>query len=486
MQAVSRRREDGGNRQHWINLPFPGIQPRVQRLGSVLSSMVLPNIGAFIAWGLITALFIPTGWMPNAHLARLADPMILYLLPLLIGFSGGRLMHGIHGGVVGAVATMGAVVGSALPMFLGAMAMGPLGGWVIRKTDEMIEKRVSAGFRMLAANFSAGILGMLLALSAFVLVGPIVRELTWALALGAERFAQAGLLPLLALLIEPGKVMFMNNAINHGLLSPLGAAQVKESGRSIFFLLETNPGPGLGLLVAYWLFGKGTARLSAPGAAIIHFFGGIHEIYFPYVLMNPLTILAMISGGIAANFTFVITRAGLTATPSPGSIFAELALAPRDSLIPVLLGIAVGAVCSCAMAIPMIRRMKPEDTDDRALDKAVEMKQAIKSSLASTRTRLSRIPAAIIFACDAGMGSSIVGASVLKQKLSEAGLEIRVEHSSVSDLHPSAELILAHASLCARVRELAPRALVYPVEDYINCPIYDQLVTEIKNLAKNG
>jgi PTS system mannitol-specific IIC component len=460
------------------------LKTRLQQAGRFLAAMVLPNIGAFIAWGLITALFIPTGWLPQKDLAKLADPMILYLLPILIGFSGGRLLHGIRGGVVGAVATMGAVVGSTIPMFIGAMILGPLGGWAIRTVDRLIEQRVPAGFRMLTANFGAGILGMAMALAAFAGVGPVVGKLTAAFAAGARWFTEAGLLPLIALFIEPGKVMFMNNAINHGLLAPLGVAQAKEYGRSVFILLETNPGPGLGLLMAYWLFGKGAARQSAPGAAIIHFLGGIHEIYFPYVLMNPLTILAVIAGGIGANLTFVVTRAGLVATPSPGSIFAEVALSPKEGLLPVLLGIAVGALCSCALAIPIVRRMKVEEMDGRALDTIIERIQADKAARAEAPASMTRLPASIIFACDAGMGSSVLGAAILKQKLEEAGLDISVNHSAISDLSPTAEAVISHAGLSARVREVAPRAVIYAVEDFISSPVYDQIVAQFDRLAK--
>ena len=474
-----------GNRNSLRGLLEPAgrMRVRLQRMGSFLAAMVLPNIGAFIAWGLITALFIPAGWAPNPRLAVLADPMILYLLPLLIGFSGGRLLHGVRGGVVGAVATMGAVAGSTVPMFIAAMILGPLGGWTIRKLDGWIDTRVNAGFRMLSANFASGLCGMTLALTALTAVGPVVTHLTTALSAGARWFAEAGLLPLVALLIEPGKVMFMNNAINHGLLAPLGVAEVKEYGKSVFFLLETNPGPGLGLLLAYWIFGRGAARQSAPGAVVIQFLGGIHEIYFPYVLMNPLTMLAVIAGGISANFCFVLTSAGLAATPSPGSIFAEVALAPRGGLLPVLLGIAVGSIVTFLVAAPLVRRMKAEELDGRVLDRAVEQMQAAKAASKRAASSGIHMPASIVFACDAGMGSSVIGQSVLKQKLEEAGIEVRVEHAAVSDLSPLAEVVISHASLSPRVRAAAPQATVYAIEDFVSSPVYDEIVAELKRLA---
>lgn len=277
-----------------------GVRVKVQRFGSFLSGMVMPNIGAFIAWGIITALFIPTGWWPNEKLAELVGPTITYLLPLLIGFTGGKLIHDVRGGVVGVLATMGVIVGTDIPMFLGAMIMGPLGGYVIKQFDRLIEGKIKAGFEMLVNNFSVGIIGGLLMIGGFEVFGPIMSGLDKVMAAGVDWIVGAKLLPIASLFIEPAKILFLNNAINHGILSPLGVDQVADAGKSVLFLLEANPGPGLGLLLAYMVFAKGAAKRTAPGAAIIHFLGGIHEIYFPYVLMKPILILAMIAGGATA------------------------------------------------------------------------------------------------------------------------------------------------------------------------------------------
>jgi len=322
------------------------MKEKIQQFGSFLAAMIIPNIGAFIAWGLVTAFFIPTGWVPNENLAALVGPMITYLLPVLIGYSGGKMVHGLRGGVIGAAATMGVIVGADVPMFIGAMAMGPLAGWLMKMVDEALEDNIPSGFEMLVNNFSAGILGAVLAVLANLLVGPVVQGLTDALGAGVQFLVDARLLPLANIIIEPAKVLFLNNAINHGILAPIGVAQVEETGRSILFLLETNPGPGLGLLLAYWFAGKGMSKESAPGAIIIHFFGGIHEIYFPYVLAHPIMIVSLWAGGMLAVLWFVITGAGLVATPSPGSIFAYLAVTPRGQHIPVLGGVLIGAVAS--------------------------------------------------------------------------------------------------------------------------------------------
>ncbi len=325
------------------------MKERVQSFGRFLSGMIMPNLGAFIAWGLITALFIPTGWTPNEGLSALVGPMIVYLLPVLIGYTGGRMVHGQRGAVVGAAATMGVVVGTGIPMFLGGMIMGPLTAWILKHIDEALEGKIPAGFEMLVNNFTAGIEAAVMAVIGLVAIGPVVEAASNALGAGVQVVVDLGLLPLVSIVVEPAKILFLNNAINHGVLSPLGFAQVAETGKSIFFLIETNPGPGLGVLIAAWLFGKGLTKESAPGAMIIHFLGGIHEIYFPYVLMNPLLIGAVIAGGATGVFTFVLLNAGLVAPPSPGSIFALSAMASGD-LLKVWVGIATSTAVSFFVA----------------------------------------------------------------------------------------------------------------------------------------
>lgn len=322
------------------------MQEKIQRFGSFLAAMIIPNLGAFIAWGLITALFIPVGWLPNEKMAALVGPMITYLLPLLIGFAGGNLIYGTRGGVVGAAATMGAVVGASVPMFIGGMIMGPLGGWLIKKFDESVDGKIPSGFEMLVNIFSAGILAGSLALLSLVAVGPFVQGISDVMGAGVQFLIDSRLLPLADLFIEPAKVLFLNNAINHGILSPLGVAESQQTGRSLLFLLETNPGPGLGLLLAYWFVGKGLAKQTAPGAIIIHFFGGIHEIYFPFVLAHPIMIVALWAGGILADLWFVIMKAGLVATPAPGSIMAYVAVTPKGQHFAVFAGVLIAAVAS--------------------------------------------------------------------------------------------------------------------------------------------
>ncbi|HBZ81201.1 MULTISPECIES: PTS mannitol transporter subunit IICB [Brevibacillus] len=464
-----------------------GVRVSVQKFGRFLSAMVMPNIGAFIAWGLITALFIPTGWLPNENLAKLVGPMITYLLPLLIGYTGGKMVHDVRGGVVGAVATMGVVVGSDIPMFLGAMIMGPLGGWVMKKVDRLFEGKIRSGFEMLVNNFSAGIIGALLTLLAFLAIGPVVTGLSKALASGVQVIVNAGLLPLASILVEPAKMLFLNNAINHGIFSPIGLDEAARTGKSIFFLLETNPGPGLGILLAYWLAGRGNAKQSAPGAVIIHFFGGIHEIYFPYILMNPRLVLAVIGGGMAGVFTFTLLGAGLVAPPSPGSIFALSAMAPRGGLLPVWAGVVAATVVSFLIASALLKMSSKTEEDelDKATEKMQELKGNKQSAAAGQEAAATKEIAAadvkkVVFSCDAGMGSSAMGAASLRKKFKDAGIgEITVINTAINDIPNDADIVITHKSLTERAKAKAPTAEHISIDNFLNSPEYDKLVKRL-------
>lgn len=461
------------------------IKVAVQKFGNFLSSMVMPNIGAFIAWGLITALFIEKGFFPNESLAKLVDPMVTYLLPLLIGYTGGKLVHEQRGGVVGAIATMGVIVGSGIPMFLGAMIMGPLGGYVIKKFDRAIEGKVKTGFEMLVNNFSAGILGGILAILAFLGVGPAVDTFTGWLMAGVDWMVAHGLLPLTSILIEPAKVLFLNNAINHGILSPIGAEQIRTDGHSILLLLEANPGPGLGILLAYAFFSRGSAKQSAPGAAIIHFFGGIHEIYFPYILMRPLLIVAAILGGMSGVFTFVLLGGGLQAIASPGSILAILAATPGGAYMANIAGVLVATIVSFAVASLILKTGKEKAEDIEAASKKMQEMKGKKSSVANTlTTNQGAMPnnvQKIVFACDAGMGSSAMGASLLRKKVKEAGLSISVTNTAISNLPSDAQIVITQEELTPRAQNKLPDAYHISVDNFLSSAEYDKLIDKLKN-----
>ncbi|MGT2666090.1 PTS mannitol transporter subunit IICB [Streptococcus rifensis] len=460
------------------------LKVRIQKLGTSLSNMVMPNIGAFIAWGVLTSLFIATGWAPNEQLATIVGPAITYLLPLLIGYTGGHMVHGQRGAVVGAIATFGAIAGASVPMFIGAMIMGPLGGWVIKKFDQLFQDKIRPGFEMLVNNFSAGLIGFALIIFAFLAVGPIVSSLTEIIGNGVQAIVDAKLLPLANILVEPAKILFLNNAINHGIFTPLGADQVAATGKSILFLIEANPGPGLGILLAYGIFGKGSAKSSSWGASIIHFIGGIHEIYFPYIMMKPLMFLAVIAGGVTGTFVNQLLNSGLTGAASPGSIIAILGMTAKGSHFSVLAGVIAGAVVSFLIASLILKADKSEADDLADAQAATKAAKAQAKGQAVERVKPSQISTdtvhQIIFACDAGMGSSAMGASLLRDKVKKAGLTIPVTNKAISNLTDEPNtLIVTQEELTPRAAQRTPRAIHVSVDNFLTSPQYDDIVSRL-------
>ncbi len=463
----------------------PDAKIKIQSFGRFLSNMVMPNIGAFIAWGFITALFIPTGWLPNETLAKLVGPMINYLLPLLIGYTGGKVVGGERGAVVGAITTMGVIVGTDIPMFMGAMIVGPLGGFAIKKFDEAIHGKVKSGFEMLVNNFSAGIIGMICAIIAFYLVGPAMKILSGGLAAGVNVMVEAGLLPLASIFVEPAKILFLNNAINHGIFTPLGIQQSEELGRSIFFLIEANPGPGFGLLLAYIVFGKGNAKQSAAGASIIHFLGGIHEIYFPYVLMNPRLLLAVIAGGMTGVFTNVMFSSGLISPASPGSIFAVLLMTPKGAYLGVVLSVLTSTAVSFIIASVLLKTSAQNDDDslEKASAQVKEMKAPSNHATSAESIKMAEVKS-IYIACDAGMGSSAMGASLLRKKVAASGLDITVTNYAIDNLPADSQIIITHKDLTDRARDVIPEAMHLSISNFLDGDVYDKLIAELVDVKK--
>jgi PTS system mannitol-specific IIC component len=482
----------------------------VQRFGTFLSGMIMPNIAAFIAWGLITALFIPTGWVgfdgpveawrwagspilgggefEGTTYLGLVGPIITYLLPILIGYTGGRIVYDTRGGVIGAVVTMGVVIGAAgTPMFLGAMIVGPLSALILKQVDKIWAGKVRAGFEMLVDNFSSGILGFLLAIGAFFGVAPVVKGIADGLGAAVGWLVENQLLPLASIIVEPAKVLFLNNAINHGVFTPLGLSQSEETGRSLLFLVEANPGPGAGLLLAITVFGVGAARATAPGAFIIQFLGGIHEVYFPYVLAKPILILAMIAGGATGVLTNVIFQSGLVGPASPGSIFAVLIQTAPGSHLGVILSVVLSAAVTfiVAMLILIASRKRDLAAADDSFSAAVSQTQANKGKDSSVLSGLAAAAGAgtisnIVFACDAGMGSSAMGATVLRKKLKDAGVTgVTVTNKAIANLDGKEDLVITQRELTERAKGTSPNAVHVSVDNFMNSPAYDEVVATV-------
>ncbi|MGI2328377.1 PTS mannitol transporter subunit IICB [Planococcus sp. YIM B11945] len=474
----------------------PTTRARIQAFGGFLTNMVLPNIGAFIAWGILTALFIPTGWYPNEDLGSMVGPTITYLLPVLLAVTGGRMVAGQRGAVMGAIGAIGLIVGSEIPMFLGAMIIGPLGGWIIKKFDNAIENKIPAGFEMIVNNFSIGILGFLLMIVSYSFIGPVIEAANGFVTSAIQALVATGFLPLLSLINEPAKVLFLNNVIDQGIYYPLGMQQTLDAGKSIYFTVASNPGPGLGLLLAFTFFGKKVARRTAPGAIIIHFFGGIHELYFPYVLMKPLTILGMIAGGMSGIAVFSLFNAGLVAGPSPGSIFAYLALTPKGNFLGIISGVLVATVVSFIVTSIILKMDKKTDEEEeegftssveRSRSMKAEGKELLAPSADPLTNSLTAEPAGvgriskISFACDAGAGSSALGATTFRKRLQKKNItDIEVKNYRIEDVPDDSDIIVVHKDLLERARMSHKDKKIITIDNYINDSNLAQLLDELE------
>lgn len=451
----------------------------IQRFGRKLSAMVMPNIGAFIAWGLITAIFISNGWWPNEHIAKLVGPMLRFLLPTLIAYTAGKNVAGVRGGVAGAVAAMGVIIGSDTPMFIGAMLMGPIAGYYIKVWDELVKGKIKPGFEMLVDNFSLGIISMLLAITGYLLIGHAMTWLTNLLSSGVNWMLAHKLNPLLAVLVDPAKVLFLNNAVNHGIMTPLGIEQAAQMGHSMLFLVDPNPGPGLGILLACWVFGKGATKQSAPGAAVIQLFGGIHEIYFPYVLARPILLLAVMAGNICALSFYTLMDFGLVAPASPGSMISIILMSPKGKMLVGILGILIGTAVSFLLAWPIIRKRPDFQSEDET--------PAVGTEAKSFSGKISKI----VFSCDAGMGSSALGATKFRKRIKDAGLAIEVTNSAVDAIPADADLVVCQKVLADRARRVVGydgdkpgRAKVMVITNFLEDPKLDELFSNLSGVLQ--
>lgn len=465
------------------------LRVRVQRMGGFLSGMVMPNIGVFIAWGLITAFVIPTGWTPNAYLAELVDPTIKYLLPLLIAYTGGRIVHGNRGGAIGALATMGVIIGSDITMLLGGMVMGPLAAWILKKVDSLYAGKIKPGLEMLVDNFVLGIVGGIIMIIAYLAIEPIFAVILGVMSAAVQWLMDMSLIPLLGILVPPGQVLFLNNAINHGIMIPLGIQEANDTGQSLLFLVEANGGNFAGLLLAFWIFGKGVSKRTAPASLVIQSVGGIGEVAFPYVLVKPIIILAPIFGSMAGLTTLLLLDGGTIGPVSPGSFIALLAMTPRGGFTANILAYVIAAAVSFLVAAVILKMDKTSNVKDTAVspDPATTASETTATSTPATteggnavavRHRIHRL--ALI--CDAGMGSSAMGASILKNKINKAGLKVSTQHASMDSIPEDVDLIVTNEILKDRVVQRLGNAEtpVWTLENMLNQQEYDVIVDRIR------
>lgn len=466
------------------------IKSKVQKFGGFLSGMVMPNIGALIAWGIVTALFLETGYFPNENLAELIGPTLKFLIPLLFAYTGGYNVYGRRGAVAGSIATIGVIIGSDITMMIGGMVMGPLGAWVIKQVDKALDGHVKPGLEMLVDNFSMGIVGAIMMVAGYMIVTPIFSAVTGVLMV-CVNFAMAhNILPFTPIFVVPGQVLFLNNAINHGIFTPLAIEQAAQTGKSILYLVEANGGNWAGLVLAFCAFGKGTAKKSAPGAAIIHIIGGIGEVSFPYALIKPITILGPIAGSIAALFWLQIMDGGAVAAVSPGSIVALIIMSPKGKLFVNVMAYIIAAVVSFVIVAFFLKRDKTPDDEIEEVQ-GIDMSQFVESHSAPSKEKKAAANVEkkdvkkVAFACDAGMGSSAMGASMLKTQLNKAGVFIDVDHVSIHQIPEDVDVVVTNTNLLEAARKEAPKGTtIIEIKEFLNADEHKAIAQTIKSMME--
>lgn len=474
----------------------------MRKFGQLLSAMIFQNISVIIAVGIIREFFGIYGWWYNDQILLLVNPVYNVLLPILLGYTGGKLIGGQRGGVVASIVSYGLVLASSVPAILGAMLIGPVTGWLVSKIDQLVKRKIPVGYELLVGNVFAAVMAVGLTIINFLYVGQAMSKVAKVATILLEDVVYSGWLPLTAIIIEPAKVFFFNNIINFGVLGPLGIQQSKELGKSIFFLLESNPGPGLGVLLAYWFKTLSDRNKGAKIATFIHAFGGIHEVYFPYVLIRPVLLLAVISGGIIGIIVFQTYDVGLVSIASPGSLLLLIGLAPKEDIGYLLLGIILSTIVSFLISISLLDSGSdsPSEEENREhvaeyenlgkIDKIGEgnfhqnifLKENSSYHLQQNVEEVKQEPfKKIIFACEAGIGSSAMGAALLRKKLTQSGIEIEVDNASINKLPKDVDLIICHEKLLQNVQNAMPNKKYFSISSFTDMKRYDELIEWIKN-----
>ncbi|WP_044896354.1 PTS transporter subunit EIIC [Bacillus alveayuensis] len=476
----------------------------MRKYGQLLSAIIFQNIAIIITVGIIRELFGIYGWWYNDQILLLVNPIYNELLPILLGYTGGKLIGGHRGAVVASMVSYGLVLSSSVPAILGTMIVGPITGWLVHKIDQLVKRKIPVGYELLVANVIAAIIGGSLTIVSFLYVGQMMSKLVKEMTNGLEEIVYAGWLPLTATIIEPAKVFFFNNIINFGLLGPLGIQQAKELGKSIFFLLESNPGPGLGILLAYWFKTQQEKRKGAKLATFIHMFGGIHEVYFPYVLLRPILLVAVICGGVVGITFFQIFDVGLVSIPSPGSILLLVGLAPKEDIVFLLLGVFLSSLVSFLISMFMLDSDSESPSEKENIEHVAEFEHLgeidniVGGKTVHTTVKEKTMAGAtihlhddiekiqlppikkIIFACEAGMGSSAMGAALLRKKLSQSQIMIEVDNSAIDKIPDDTDLIICHEKLLSNVQHAKPNKIYFPLTSFTDMKRYDQLIMLLK------
>lgn len=518
------------------------MRKSLQKFTKIYSRSIRKNIGIFIFTGLLGGLFAPQGWLPDENMYAISLLISGIVLPAFLAYSVAELLSDNDGGVIAVLASAGIIVADVNVGIPGALLMGIFCGILWKYLLMPLNTKVKAGFEFLCKNLAVAFSGLVLSLAAYFAAAPILAGIIHLLERGLDFLIQEKLMFLLSVVIEPAKILFLNNSINYGLLIPLGMQQAEQSGSSILFLLESNPGPGFGVLLAMLLTCTKKRREYGLGA-VIQIIGGIHEIYFPLVLSNIRLVFPLIAGGITGTVCFNLLGAGLSAPAAPGSLLTILLVSKRGQQAGVLLGIFLSAIVSMMISLLILWMPKQgkETADDGISEKEAlltalleEKKEMQEDENSKQEVLLTALPGQkkkmsgneildttvldaktelevsrkmqmtekeqeqskditnrqihrIGFICDGGMGSSAMGASLLRRRLKEKGiLDIEVTAHAGDMIPEGLDILVCQKSYLEVLRkEIGMNRAVYAVETLLDISGFDALIELLQKGANS-
>lgn len=443
------------------------------------SSIIAANLPLFIMLGFISLMFSNSGLFPNEKMALVSQSCYKYLLPTILAYYAGKKIGGESGAFTGAVCGLAISIFSAYTSFIASIFMGTLCGILCRFLKEKIKFDKFTGFEMISKNIFFGAVGVITVSLTYFIFAPIFSYIDLFFSNLIEYLSDVKTLPITTSVIETLKVFSLNNSINHGFLIPAGVENAANFGKSVFFLLETNPGPGLGILLAFYILNKDRRKYFAS-CMTVQAIGGIHEIYFPIVLSNLKLLIALILGAMSGNLVFYLLHAGARGAISPGSIITIFLMCTPSDWFAIMLGIATSAVVSCLSACLILEF-------DAHKSKEVESDDNTSESIETTSEPVFSLPdfgyvEDIVFVCDAGIGSSVMAASMFKKMLIENGLGgISVSSSPVDEIPEDADLLICQKIISTKARNYNEYATIIEVENFMDSNMYKAIIEKIKN-----
>lgn len=454
------------------------MSAKIRRAGRFYSSVIMENIGVFMFIGLLSVIFNRNGWLPDEELYEISQFAYTTILPVCIAYSGGGRISGKPGGILAVLAVSGILCADTSLGLLSGMAAGPAAGFIWKYTWGFLEKKVPSSMQMLMRNLTAGVIGGGLAALGFYFLTPIFWAIERGIALFIHELLNRNLTGLLSLIIEPAKVFFLNNILNHGILVPLAMSELKTAESSVLFLLEANPGPGLGMLTALYFYEKKEKYLSA---LVAHGAGGIHEVYFPFVLSDLWLLLPLVVSGVTGAVWFDIFNAGLNAPVSPGSIVTILIMAGKKNVIFVFLGILLSAAVSFGGSILVLVWQKGRNAEKKVPDMEISgerMGNNFQNLEEKTEEEQVKMPINKIgFVCDAGVGSSAMGAAIFRRKLHQNNIEgIEVQPYAADSISGKLDLIVCQKDFFQLLPQEQKEQEIFTVDNFVSAQAYDELV----------